>query len=313
MSDPGLVDITGRLRSPAAMSGRWAGCAPPNNAALRRRSADRRGDHPRDASAGARPVCGPYPSANRDLVARRVANQRRARAHRVRSGPEDRVGAGPRRQGREAKDGRDGRLGMGARRSLDRASDPAAHWSAVLHPRATNSGPRVVSDSARRELRQLAVQAGVRRRFAQHQLRHAHATEMAHEGIPLPVIQRQLGMRISASHRFISRASTTRGRRFGAPPSTAGDLRERRPAAIADHRERRVIGASSSSRPLAAPPEGAANDVRQRRALSRRVPVGAASFVETGESRRSASSAWSPMRVLDEREPVDETDRGPVP
>jgi integrase/recombinase XerD len=33
----------------------------------------------------------------------------------------------------------------------------------------------------------------VRRRFAPHQLRHAHAVEMAREGIPLNVIQRQLG------------------------------------------------------------------------------------------------------------------------
>ena len=34
---------------------------------------------------------------------------------------------------------------------------------------------------------------GVRRRFAPHQLRHAHAVEMAHEGVPLIVIQRELG------------------------------------------------------------------------------------------------------------------------
>jgi site-specific recombinase XerD len=46
---------------------------------------------------------------------------------------------------------------------------------------------------ARAELRRLAAQAGVRRRFAPHQLRHAHAVEMAREGVPLPVIQRQLG------------------------------------------------------------------------------------------------------------------------
>ncbi len=46
---------------------------------------------------------------------------------------------------------------------------------------------------ARAELRRLAAVAGVRRRFAPHQLRHAHAVEMAREGIPLPVIQRQLG------------------------------------------------------------------------------------------------------------------------
>ena len=33
----------------------------------------------------------------------------------------------------------------------------------------------------------------MRRRFAPHQLRHAHAVEMAREGVPLIVIQRQLG------------------------------------------------------------------------------------------------------------------------
>jgi site-specific recombinase XerD len=47
--------------------------------------------------------------------------------------------------------------------------------------------------AARATLRQLAVTAGVRRRFAPHQLRHAHAVEMAREGVPLNVIQRQLG------------------------------------------------------------------------------------------------------------------------
>jgi integrase len=47
--------------------------------------------------------------------------------------------------------------------------------------------------AARGELRRLAGEAGVRRRFAPHQLRHAHAIEMAHEGIPLPIILRQLG------------------------------------------------------------------------------------------------------------------------
>jgi site-specific recombinase XerD len=47
--------------------------------------------------------------------------------------------------------------------------------------------------SARTQFRRLAVQAGVRRRFAPHQLRHAHAVEMAREGVSLNVIQRQLG------------------------------------------------------------------------------------------------------------------------
>src|SRR5215217_4068838 len=47
--------------------------------------------------------------------------------------------------------------------------------------------------AARTELRRVARAAGVRRRFAPHQLRHAHAVEIAREGVPLIVIQRQLG------------------------------------------------------------------------------------------------------------------------
>jgi site-specific recombinase XerD len=49
------------------------------------------------------------------------------------------------------------------------------------------------ASAARSELRDVARQAGVRRRFTPHQVRHAHAVEMAREGVPLVVIQRQLG------------------------------------------------------------------------------------------------------------------------
>ncbi|HUO72471.1 MAG TPA: tyrosine-type recombinase/integrase [Solirubrobacteraceae bacterium] len=45
----------------------------------------------------------------------------------------------------------------------------------------------------RKQLHDTAAAAGVRRRFAPHQLRHAHAVEMSREGISLIVIQRQLG------------------------------------------------------------------------------------------------------------------------
>jgi site-specific recombinase XerD len=45
----------------------------------------------------------------------------------------------------------------------------------------------------RSQLRAAAARADVRRRFAPHQLRHAHAVEMSREGVPLLVIQRQLG------------------------------------------------------------------------------------------------------------------------
>ena len=54
-------------------------------------------------------------------------------------------------------------------------------------------GRRWAASAARAELRQLAVDAGVRRRFAPHQLRHAHAVELAREGVAVNIIQRQLG------------------------------------------------------------------------------------------------------------------------
>ncbi len=59
------------------------------------------------------------------------------------------------------------------------------------------------------KLRRLALEAGVRRRFAPHQLRHAHAFEMARESVPLNVIQRQLGHSNLASRASTCRGSTT--------------------------------------------------------------------------------------------------------
>ena len=195
MSEPGLVDITGRLRSPAATPGHWAGCAPPNKG-LR---------YPADPPTVEEIILvmreagpGPYADRTRGLIAilwrAGLADQRSARAHRDRSGPEDRLGAGPRRA-RAASAGWSGwTTGLGARRPLDRAPDPAARSA-----RCSASSPdRPAAAAGQRQLPAASFagsrpQAGVRRRFAPHQLRHAHAIEMAHEGIPLPIIQRQLG------------------------------------------------------------------------------------------------------------------------
>ena len=49
------------------------------------------------------------------------------------------------------------------------------------------------SAAVRSKFRRTAARAGVLRRFAPHQLRHAHALELAREGGPLNIIQRQLG------------------------------------------------------------------------------------------------------------------------
>jgi site-specific recombinase XerD len=64
---------------------------------------------------------------------------------------------------------------------------------AVLHHRRPDPRTALVERQRRVEFRRLAAQAGIRRRFAPHQLRHAHAVELAREGVPLNVIQRQLG------------------------------------------------------------------------------------------------------------------------
>jgi site-specific recombinase XerD len=64
--------------------------------------------------------------------------------------------------------------------------------------------------AVRSELRRLAARAGVRRSFAPHQLRHAHALELAREGVPLNIIQRQLGHTNSAPPVSTSKGLTRR-------------------------------------------------------------------------------------------------------
>jgi site-specific recombinase XerD len=88
------------------------------------------------------------------------------------------------------------------------------------------SGP-----AARTHLRRLAARAAVRRRFAPHQLRHAHAVEMAREGVPLNVIQRQLGHAdLGVTSIYLQGIDSTevisavRGRRAPTMPASAGLL-----------------------------------------------------------------------------------------
>ena len=72
-----------------------------------------------------------------------------------------------------------------------RAGLPVGTLLCVIH--GPTAGRHWEQSAARKQLRRSAAAAGVRRRFAPHQLRHAHAIEMAHQGVPLVVIQRQLG------------------------------------------------------------------------------------------------------------------------
>ncbi len=72
-----------------------------------------------------------------------------------------------------------------------RATMPVGALFCIL--RGPTRGRRCQAATIRVQLRDAAARAGVRRRFAPHQLRHAHAVEMSREGVPLLVIQRQLG------------------------------------------------------------------------------------------------------------------------
>ena len=62
-----------------------------------------------------------------------------------------------------------------------RAALPVGALFCVIHG-ATRGRPWA-SAAARAQMRSVAMAAGVRRRFAPHQLRHAHAVEMAREGV----------------------------------------------------------------------------------------------------------------------------------
>ena len=90
--------------------------------------------------------------------------------------------------------------------------------------------------AARIELHRVAFGAGVRRRFAPHQLRHAHAVELLHERIPLPLIQR-----LSAGDRH-------RGDHLDGPRAArADDAPQRRPRSIGKPPERSRAPAPSGT------------------------------------------------------------------
>src|SRR5919108_5729358 len=86
-----------------------------------------------------------------------------------------------------------GRLELGAASPMARAPRAHARRAAFLRHQWAYSRRPWSGSAAREQLRELAAAAWIRRRFAPHELRHAHAVEIAGEGVPLNVIQRQLG------------------------------------------------------------------------------------------------------------------------
>lgn len=118
--------------------------------------------------------------------------------------------------------------------SSSRAALPVGPLFCVLGGRTR--GRQWSTAAARAELRRTAAAAGVRRRFAPHQLRRAHAVEMAREGVPLVVIQRQLGHRNLGITRSTSKGSTTPRSSTPSTPARADDPGQHVASALTDRR-----------------------------------------------------------------------------
>jgi site-specific recombinase XerD len=194
MSVPPVLDAAGRRRSPATMPGYHAGRPPRNKgrlypadpptveeiiAVMRQTRDDRHGLRLRGLIVvlwrGGLRIQEALALGERDLDPRRGSLL-------VRSGK-----GGRRREiGMDAWGFEQLRPWLAARMEL-----PVGTLFCVIDG-PTGGGPWS-SANVRVEFRQLAAQAGIRRRFAPHQLRHAHAVELAREGVALNVIQRQLG------------------------------------------------------------------------------------------------------------------------
>ena len=194
MTVPSLQDAAGRRRSPATMPGYHAGRPPRNKgirypadpptvdeivAVMRHTADDRHGFRLRAMivvlwRAGLR-IHEALALAEHDL------DQRRGSVL-VRSG----------KGGRRREVGMDEWGWEQVRPWLSaRADMPAGPLFCIID--GPTRGRPWTGASLRREFRRIAAEAGVRRRFAPHQLRHAHALELAREGVPLNIIQRQLG------------------------------------------------------------------------------------------------------------------------
>jgi site-specific recombinase XerD len=194
MTVPAVLDGAGRRRSPATMPGYHAGRPPRNKgrlypadpptveeivAVMREASDDRHGDRLRGLIVvlwrGGLRVAEALALGERDLDPRRGSLL-------VRNGK-----GGRRREiGMDAWGWEQLRPWLAARVEL-----PIGPLFCVMD--GPTRGRPWSSANVRVEFRRLGAQAGIRRRFAPHQLRHAHAVELAREGVALNVIQRQLG------------------------------------------------------------------------------------------------------------------------
>ncbi|MEA2308801.1 MAG: integrase/recombinase XerD [Thermoleophilaceae bacterium] len=191
---PSLIDVAGRRRSPATLPGYHAG-RPPRNKGLRYPA-----DPPRvEEIVAVMRHAGPGIHGDRLrglIVVLWRSGLRIAEAlDLAESDLDERRGALLVRHGKGGKRREVGMDDWGWEQlrpwATARTELPVGHLFCIID--GPTCGRPWAPGAVRTQLRRVAVQAGVRRRFAQQQLRHAHAVEMAREGVPLNVIQRQLG------------------------------------------------------------------------------------------------------------------------
>jgi integrase len=189
-----LLDAAGRRRSPATVPGFHAGRPPRNKGVpLSARSPEGGGDHRRYAPGGRVRPRATSSRTDRRALAGRTPGRRGDGADRARSRPRPRLAARPPGQGGKRRDVGMDSWGFEQLRPwlARRVEMPVGTLFCVID--GQTRGRPWTPAAARNQLCRIAAKAGARRRFAPHQLRHAHAVEMARERVPLNVIQRQLG------------------------------------------------------------------------------------------------------------------------
>jgi hypothetical protein len=171
----------------------------------------------------------------------------------------------------------------------------------VIH--GPTAGRRWESSAARKQLHHAAAEAGVRRRFAPHQLRHAHAVEMAHEGVPLVVIQRQLGHANLGSSGTICKASIAA--RSSAPFMDGRHRRSLPARACGCGSSQQTMGRSAhAGRPRPIPPAGELRAawrrprLRPASMLARYPPIARALPHPAGIALLASGAAACPPRAL---------------
>ena len=188
---------------------------------------------------------------------------------------------------------------------------PIGAMLCVVH--GPTAGRRWEASAARKQLHHAAAAAGVRRRVAPHQLRHAHAVEMADEGVPLVVIQRQLGHAHLGITSYHAGHRQQRDHRHGPRTAISDGLRQRRSPDEAIDRSTTGLGFPASAGPTQRPHPRLANKRRaadERRSVTHDArtagkPAGEVVIIVFASSRSAWCTNWVRRcgRVVHRRQP----------